>query len=109
MTDLKFMASDGNMYPAEWFGNWQSFDICFPPTDVLLNYFPSIANATHWTLESHHPLQKPPKIYDQYLDESGDFDFRFFQSIFYARQVIFDHPKEAFALIAFIKDNVPKG
>ena len=64
--DLKFMASDGNMYPAEWFAVQQSYDEHDPPKDVLVHGWVightaiSLDVASHWTLRSCLP--KPAKI-----------------------------------------------
>ena len=109
MNDLKFMASDGNMYPAEWFGEWQAFDKHEPPVGLSLCHFPSILNPTHWRLNvnGRHP-PKPKKIYDEYLDEDGDFELEYFRVNCLRADRVSEYPDEARALIAFIQDNLPK-
>ena len=104
MTDLKFMASDGNMYPAEWFGQWQSFEERQPPEAEHRHVH--WKGYEYWTLIPREPKTK--KIYDKYLDTHGEFDFKYFSKVFYSKTEIFKNPDEGRALIAFIQDNLPK-
>ena len=108
MTDLKFMASDGNMYPAEWFAQWQSYNDHAPPQsdcDFLFD-LKSNKETSFWRLRPADPESlKPKKIYDKYLDEDGD--FRFDCDLILRSQVI-ENPDNAKLLVAFIQDNLPK-